>query len=92
MHDGTEENTMQKQHTCGVWFLPLPREECSCFGAQREHSFFECSCRSNQLGWHPSGTPSGLVLQTAFTPAASSGLLGQKQELDMAPWHQQSYK
>ena len=60
--------------------LSLPGEGCSGFGAQREHSFFECSCRSSQWGWDPSGMPSGLLLQLPFTPTASSGLPGQKQE------------
>lgn len=77
MCDGREEN--RATEAACLWellFLSLPREGCSGFVVQKEHSFFECSCRSSQQGWDPSGMPSGLIWQLPFTPTASSGLLG----------------
>lgn len=32
MHDGREENTLQKQHTCGGWFLPIPERSVHVLG------------------------------------------------------------
>jgi len=64
-HDGREEKGL---HACRSWCLSLPREGCSGFVAQREHSFSECRCRSSQRGWDPSGMPSAFAWQLPVTP------------------------
>lgn len=49
--DGREEN--RATEAACLWellFLSLPREGCSGFVVQKEHSFFERSCRSSQQG------------------------------------------
>lgn len=65
-------------------FLSLHKEGYLGFGAQREHSFFEHSCRSSKRGWHNTAAFCILLLfWIAVTEARG---------LEMFPWCQQSYE
>lgn len=53
MHGHREEiRAMEAARLQELVFLSLHREGYSGFGAQREHSFFERSCRSSKRGLH----------------------------------------